>query len=382
VNESRENTSKRLFGIQKQQATSNKQPINSSKNTIIKMRRTLLRYTKSTTSRDVFRGLSITNPPALATHLKPPTLITKSQLEPDDLNKLFHHEITALQIKAFHPPSHAKIIAKELSKKMTDGEVDNWRVCTERGLEVSDVWTEGEYVPYNVAVAMDRVEEYYQGVHKDFRRRRVIPEVYLASNGMEPQEASNNDNNDIQPRLWPLDQLRLELDEVWMDGAGLRRDKDKRVQGGGLPRIMMGPTRWKKGFIHADQYSPLSTKEGLFSGNIYLQLPPRSSEDADGNKKEDGDNGELNIWNLEIYSQLDWFRYQDLLKGLTTQDAELQIKLRKELGDPLKIHVEPGDLVMLCVQKPHAAVGFLDGTRISLQCFIQYRQGERLLIDI
>jgi len=44
--------------------------------------------------------------------------------------------------------------------------------------------------------------------------------------------------------------------------------------------------------------------------------------------------------------------------------------------------VEAGDLVMLCVQKPHCAVGFLNGTRISLQCFVQYRMNDGLLIDI
>jgi hypothetical protein len=324
------------------------------------MHRSILRY------RNIFQNLSITNPPPLATHINPPTLLTKPELEQNDLKKLFNHEITALQIKSFYPSSHAQKIAKELSEKAKKGEVDNWRVGTERGLEVSDVWTEGEYIPYNVAVATDKVEDYYQGVTKDFRKRRLIP--ISNSNGGEAA-------SDVQPRLWPLDQLRLELDEIWMDGAGLSRDKEKRVQGGGLPRIMMGPTRWKRGFIHADQYSPLKKGEGLFSGNIYLQLPPRG-------EKGDKTDGELHIWNLEIYSQLDWYRYQDLLKGLTTQDAELQMKLRKELGVPLKIHVEPGDLVMLCVQKPHAAVGFMDGIRISLQCFIQYRLGERLLIDI
>ena len=253
------------------------------------------------------------------------------------------------------------MIANELNQKIKEGKMDNWRVGTERGLEVSDVWTEGEYVPYNIAVAMNKEKEYFDGVEKDFRNRRMLPKSEIG--------------DDCQPRLWPLDLLRLELDEVWMDGAGLARSKDKRVQGGGLPRIMIGPTRWKKGFIHADQFAPLSKTEGLFSGNIYLQLPDSGSTKNEGS-------GELQIWNLEINSQVDWYRYQDLLKGLTTQDAALQLKLRKELGEPLKVNVDAGDLVMICVQKPHCAVGFLNGTRISLQCFIQYRMNDRLLIDI
>lgn len=331
------------------------------------MQRTLFRSKNKSAIQKLFSNEvtnSAANKPSLATYIAPPTLVTKQVLEQADLKKLFDHEITALKIKSFYPPSYAQKIADELTAKATNGEIDNWRVVTGgRGLEVSDVWTEGEYIPYNVAVATDRVDEYHEGVARDFRKRRFIP------------DDSEEETGKIRPRLWPLDQLRLELDEVWMDGAGLARDKSKRVQGGGLPRIMMGPTRWKEGFVHADQYSPLMKEEGLFSGNIYLQLP---SKEENAN-----DNGELNIWNLEIYSAMDWHKYQDLLQGMTIQDAELQMELRKELGNPLKIHVEAGDLVLFSVQKPHCAVGFSEkSARISLQCFIQYRMGDRLLIDI
>ena len=194
----------------------------------------------------------------------------------------------------------------------------------------------------------------------------------------------NGGEEDREPYLWPLDQFRLELDEIWSHGASLARDKESgRVMGGGLPRIMLGPTRWKKGFIHADQFSPLSTENGLFSANIYLQLPERSEqENENGNDSNEGEE-ELHIWPLDIRSDLDWYMHQDLLKGMTVQDAEMQIKLRKALGDPLKVKVSPGDLVLLCVQRPHAAIGFKKGTRVSLQCFIQYHGlNDRLLIDI
>ncbi len=314
---------------------------------------------------------------SLKDHLKDPSIIIKSASSSDvnnsitqhDLMQLFTHQVTAIQIKNFYPMHHAMKLGQELAHQAMQGQGDNWKVVTsDRGLERSDVWTMGEYIPYNVAVATNQVDAYFDGVEKDLKNRR---------RRQSQHDEQDDDDDDNMPFLWPLDQFRLELDEMWPYGATLARDKlTGRVMGGGLPRIMFGPTRWKKGFIHADQYAPLSVNNGLFSANIYLQLPER--ETINKNEQE-----ELHIWPLDVRSELEWIRHQDLLKGMTVQDAEMQIKLRKALGDPLVINVTPGDLVLLCVQRPHAAIGFQQGTRVSLQCFIQYHgSGDRLLIDI
>lgn len=109
-----------------------------------------------------------------------------------------------------------------------------------------------------------------------------------------------------RPQLWPLDKLRLELDEAWPAGAGLAREEayPKRPFGGGLPRIMFGPTRWRKGFIHVDEMAPLNANYGQFSANIYL-LPPSAPLLLDDTKQRFE---ALHIWPLGIRSRLHWYK--------------------------------------------------------------------------
>jgi hypothetical protein len=167
-----------------------------------------------------------------------------------------------------------------------------------------------------------------------------------------------------------------------------------------LPRVMKGPTRWKRGFVHVDEMAPLHPERGLFSANIYLQLPDNennnrndvvgehdnTNRDNEDVVKNDNNNGQevLEIWPLGIRSRWDWYRNALLLSGLSSQDAAAQIRLRHALGPPVKIAVEPGDLVLLCVQRPHAAIGFASPrtVRVSLQCFVQHHGPNKpLLID-
>ena len=225
-------------------------------------------------------------------------VITATTLKVQDLNRLFRHEATALHIPGFYPTHAAAVWGRQLANQAQQGQGRNWKVSTSRGLESSDVTTLGEHAPLNVATALHDTQAYFEGVQREFRQRR------------QPlQQQQHQQQEDAMPILWPLDQLRLELDEAWPHGAGLARENQgqRRPFGGGLPRVMMGPTRWSKGFVHVDEMGPLDDKQGLFSANIYLQLPSdfESSSSSATTKKQQR---ALEIWPLGIRTRWDWYR--------------------------------------------------------------------------
>jgi hypothetical protein len=96
------------------------------------------------------------------------------------------------------------------------------------------------------------------------------------------------------------------------DSKSDRNVRYARPYGGGLPRIMQGPTRWKRGFIHVDELGPLDNTRGLFSANIYLNVPESTSIGGiDGGTDDEGwkkDAGALHVWPLGVRSRWDWYR--------------------------------------------------------------------------
>lgn len=169
------------------------------------------------------------------------------------------------------------------------------------------------------------------------------------------------------PPLGPLDKLRLELDEVWPSGSTVRKNAEGRSFLAGVARIMRGPTRYVDGFMHVDELAPMVTNRGTFSANVYLKVPPTG--------------GELAVWPLAVRSRWDFYRHAETLSQLTVQGEEGQALLRRKLPRARQIVVAPGDLVLLCVQRPHAAQGFPMGTRVSVQSFLTFEKGKTLVLD-
>lgn len=247
-------------------------------------------------------------------------------------------------------------LGEELIKEVQRGGGSrNWKVSTSRGLESSDVGTLGEHSPYNVAVARNNqlmaqsrtkrnasggvideeeapakspIDEYFEGVQREFRLRRL--------SSWHGKDDKDNVNKIPYYQLWPLDKLRLELDEAWPSGAGLAREAKSQQKnqpftrpfGGGLPRIMVGPTRWKRGFIHVDEMGPLNENRGLFSANIYLTMP-QCRNNVDGKK----DAGALYIWPLGVRSRWDWYKV-----SVSRQDLSCHISQSKFAGNDLTVN--------------------------------------------
>lgn len=130
---------------------------------------------------------------------------------------------------------------------------------------------------------------------------------------------------------------------------------------------MRGPTKYVDGFMHVDELAPMVKARGTFSANVYLKVPPTG--------------GELAIWPVAMRSRWDFYRHAETLSYLTVQGEEGQALLRRRFPRPMQIKVAPGDLVLLCVQRPHAAQGFPLGTRVSVQSFLTFEQGRPLVLD-
>eukprot|EP00743_Colponemidia_sp_Colp-15_P009031 GILK01009856.1.p1 GENE.GILK01009856.1~~GILK01009856.1.p1 ORF type:complete len:304 (-),score=27.85 GILK01009856.1:129-1040(-) len=267
---------------------------------------------------------------------------TATSLSTNLLKDLFEHRLTALRVPNFVPKATCDRLSSHL---LSHPSTVNWNVSSgQRGLQKSDVLSIG--TPYNVAVGQGKeaVERYFQEAIPLMREARTI------CGGASP-----------------MDQLRLELDELWPSGCSVAKNRQGRSMLGGIGRITKPAAQLSDGFCHVDELGPFSTKRGLFGANIYLKVP------------EDG--GHVQIWNIKINSRWDFYRNAHTLSKLLIQDPEAQQQLRQWLPEPTVVKPEVGDLIIICAQRPHAVSRFTLGHRVSYNAFLQHEQGKPLLLD-
>lgn len=300
--------------------------------------------------------------------LIPPSPFTPHNTTPP---QLFSHRACCVHIRSFYPPKAAKEIARRLTQDPT--RQLEWLVSNpQRGLESSDVRTVGSQ-PYNMVASLrDKAAEeaYFDGALACMRELRDGKSSTRSnSTSNSSKDGQRQEPKAELPVLGPLDKLRLELDEIFPSGATVtKHPKDGRPFVAGLARVMQGPTQHLEGFIHCDDIHPLSPDEGLFSANLYLELPSAGG-------------GELLIYDVEVRSRWEFYTNASTLALLTHPGEAGQDILRSRLPKPKIIKPAPGDLILLCAQRPHAVAGFPLGTRVSIQSFLSYKKGQPLQLD-
>lgn len=265
----------------------------------------------------------------------------------DCLDLLFAHQVGAVLVRNFY--GNEALRQEVIGEIERTNRVSNWKVSQADGKLVdSEVNTIG--MPLNVAKGLGRVDEYFDSALASGRQFRV------------------------EGRMSPIDKVRLELDEIYPYGCVLGRDPTtRRAHASGLVRIMK--RNGNRGLVHLDDVSVFSPQSGVFSANVYLQ------QSVVG--------GEIEIWPVTLTSEAEMHEYALEIGLLTSQAAspDAQRALREYVLPPNPTIVKPnaGDLLLLCVQRPHCVKGPLHGPkpRYNFQTFIVHNGGrEPLQVEV
>lgn len=157
------------------------------------------------------------------------------------------------------------------------------------------------------------------------------------------------------PHIDPIERLRATLSDIYEPGATIGYF-DNQPMFAGIGRITLPNAKASETQPHCDSLPKQYQLEGQFGVNFYLETP------------EEG--GELEIWEMN---------------PLTPTEIENMYQEKKWQSPSIKSHLikpEQGDLVLINTRRPHAIRTFNQGKRISLSCFMGYRQNQPLVMWI
>jgi len=253
--------------------------------------------------------------------------------------------ITALQIE--RAPF---MLSRELNQDSLQGLIN--------GL-ISVIWCQGYYPRQLCDMVLPNIRKALEASHYTLTRD-------LQSLGTSIGEASENKENEARylasalatakrirhdifhPARSPIDQFRLELDELWPYGATVAR-----YQGG--PMLSGILRRWKQGGQanpHIDQMDipllkplTLSRRIGV---NVYLAVPPENG------------GGEIEFWD-RVTDERSYENAKRTDYGLN----------RSDLGPCLQaIKPGQGDLIAFDAARIHSVAQVIAGERVTAACFI------------
>jgi hypothetical protein len=160
------------------------------------------------------------------------------------------------------------------------------------------------------------------------------------------------------PDLTPIDQFRLELDELWVPGAHVATLNGRKMFVGIVRHFGEG----SEAEAHQDVFAwdaPTSPEAlaGQLTAIVYLSLPVRG--------------GQLAIWNLSLSHE----EYE-------RQRVPNSYGLRREtLPDPdVVLEPEQGELILFNAGLVHAVEKIEVGSRVTWSCFIGFRGANDSLV--
>ena len=246
------------------------------------------------------------------------------------LTRLLERKTVAIHIPGYFD---RRLAARAQRRIVRHCKIENWKLGSGKQQSPTDM---------NYALGFPRIET-LKSAHSARRYLR------------ESLPAIRKIRHAFSPYLSPMDQLRLELSELW--GSGLEHVPFKGQPGLiGLTRIMQSKTLLPgdartDGVCHVDALPNPVT----LSANLYVSMPKSG--------------GELKIWNVEVSEKSS---RHPIFKLLRTQafDPTWREVLPHLLPSPQVIQPKEGDLIILDSSRPHAVAGFPRGRRISIQSFI------------
>lgn len=148
----------------------------------------------------------------------------------------------------------------------------------------------------------------------------------------------------IRPLLSPIDQLRLELDEVWPLGAKLARVGGRRASAGIIRVMRAEHSSLSQNAPHFDQLPDWVLQlDWQLAANCYTKMPSRG--------------GALTLWPETRMANEELYR-----RG--------QNEPCSTSSEPVSYTPERGDLVLINSRNSHAVTSFSSGLRISVQSFV------------
>lgn len=259
--------------------------------------------------------------------MAPLKVATEKELTVQNLEALVNDEILALVVPGYYDAWMCdqlaqKILASNQLQRYTH-EVQNGQSLLQLYFGVDRLG-----MPFNSTYNDEEmVSRYYDEASKGIKALRK-----LAHNGFSP-----------------IDRLRLELDEMFPDGATIATFEGRKMLAG-ISRI----TNAHLSYLSAEEphYDALPEKyarlDTQLAANVYLRVPQRG--------------GELELWDISPLPPL----------------FEAPSNWRAQLPEPHVIQPQQGDLVIFNCRRPHAIGEFEGPARVTTQVFIGHQKGSPL----